>query len=133
MTNPYAELDKFLETGLSKRFTSQAFLRFGSLKLFTRVATRSIGGQLVRTLDIGRVDTVNERRGEFTRLLNYMERLAHRHGVAIYVESILNEHLLAFLKRRGYEITGEDICPNATCTIEQLNAKYRHADDSPSP
>lgn len=131
--NPYAELDKFVEDGLAVRRTTDKHMQIGELALYTRVATRYIGGEMVRTLDIGSVETQTPQKGDFTRLLNHMERLAHKKGVAVYVESILNEDLQAFLQRRGYEFSGEPISPNATYTIERLNKKFQADDPSPNP
>ena len=133
MKNPYAELDKFVVDGLAVRSTTSAHMQIGDMALFTRVATRYIGGEMVRTLDIGTVETQNPGNGDFTRLLNHMERLAHQNGAAVYVESILNEDLQAFLKRRGYEFSGEPLSPNATYTHERLNKKFEADDCSPNP
>lgn len=133
MKTPYAELDKFVADGLAVRRTTDRHMQIGELALFTRVATRYIGGEMVRTLDIGSVETQTPKKGDFTRLLNHMERLAHKHGVAVYVESILNEDLQAFLRRRGYDFTGEPLSPNATYTIERLNKKFESEEHSLNP
>lgn len=88
---------------------------------------------MVRTLDIGTVETETPGQGDFTRLLNHVERLAHKNGLAVYVESILNEDLQSFLKRRGYEFSGEPLSPDATYTIERLKMKFSADDMSPNP
>jgi hypothetical protein len=131
--NPYAKLDLFVEEGLKAKFTASSRLQIGPIMLYTRVASRYVNGAMVRTLDIGTVETSIPQKGHFTRLLNHMERLAHKHGIPVYVESILNEHLQAFLERRGYEFTGEPLSPNAMLHVEALNAKFEAIDSSPSP
>lgn len=45
--------------------------------------------------------------GVFTRFLDKVEKLARQRGHYVHVESILNERLKLFLRRRGYELTSE--------------------------
>lgn len=124
--NPYAALDAFVEKGLSKLFTHAEHLRFDHMVVFVRVSTRFVDGQKTRALDVASVDVdeAHQNKKVFSTFLNYVERLAQRKGIPVYVESILNEDLQAALSRRGYHMTGEPCSPCATFKIEQLNEKY---------
>jgi hypothetical protein len=57
----------------------------------------------VNTLEISSVVARTERKGYFTSFLNQMEKLAHQNKLNILVENVHNEHLQAFMLKRGYE------------------------------
>jgi GNAT superfamily N-acetyltransferase len=129
--NKYAELDEFVEAGIGKRFTSNALLKFGPLVVFVRVATHHLDGALTRTLDIGRIEVNPSQQGKgiFSKFLNHVERLAHKNGLAVYVESIQNEALIAALTNRGYELDAAEFCPSASFNTTKLNEKYKAVED----
>jgi DNA-binding LacI/PurR family transcriptional regulator len=56
----------------------------------------------VHTLEISSIDVKTEKKGYFTSFLNQMEKLAAQHGLTILVENVHNEHLQAFMQKRGY-------------------------------
>lgn len=130
--NKYAELDEFVEVGIGKRFTSNALLEFGPLVAFVRVATHHLDGALTRTLDIGRIEVSPSQQGKgvFSKFLNHVERLAQKNGLAVYVESIQNEELIAALTNRGYVLDAADFCPSASFNTSKLNQKYKAVEDS---
>lgn len=132
--NPYSALDEFLAEGLSRRFTHAKHLYFDHMTVFLRVATRFVDGQMCRTFDVATVDVDEDHQNKkiFSGFLNYVECLAHKNGIPVYVESILNDDLVAALTKRGYHMAGEGI-PSATFKVDQLNKKYSAPDDSPSP
>lgn len=135
MKNPYEDYDRFVEEGLARRFTSNLRIQYENMAVYVRVANRFVDQAMVRTLDIGTVEVEegHQKKGQFTRFLSHVEKLAHKHGVPVYVESILNEDLKASLVKRGYELSGEPLCPDATLHVAKLNAKFEVRDDSPSP
>lgn len=132
--NKYAALDEFVAKGLASPFTTNTNLKFGPLMLYVRVATHHLDGALTRTLDLGQivVSPGHQGKGVFSIFLDHAERLAHKSGLAMYIESILNEELIAALQNRGYRLDAEDFCPSASFSIRQLNGKYKAMEDSPS-
>ena len=56
----------------------------------------------VHTLEISSINVKTEKKGYFTSFLNQMEKLAATHGLTILVENVANEHLQAFMLKRGY-------------------------------
>ncbi len=79
---------------------------------YVRVGSVSLSGH--RRIDVARVEVDPEYRGKgmFTLFLMRVEAFALAHDLVVWVESIMNEDLDAFLDRRGYVKTGHPICPH---------------------
>lgn len=122
----FFELDDFVEGQLGQ-IARQRFY-FGPIELWARLAARSLGGTVERTLDLADV-TIKEGfqgQGLFRALLTHMEALAERKGIALYVESITNPIIRQALIRRGYSFAPGFSC-NAWMTNAGLKArKVRH-------
>jgi hypothetical protein len=56
----------------------------------------------VHTLEISSIEVTPQHKGYFTSFLNQMERLAAKHKLTVLVENAFNEHLQAFMQKRGY-------------------------------
>lgn len=128
----YAALDEFVAASLGNRFTTNALLKFGPLVVYVRLATHHLDGALIRTLDLGRIEVSpgQQGKGVFSIFLNHAERLAHKSGLAVYIESIMNEKLVEALKNRGYTLDAADFCPSASFNTAKLNEKYKAVEES---
>jgi GNAT superfamily N-acetyltransferase len=127
----YDQLNRFVEESLKSPFTKNQMIDFGPLSGYIRVATHHIDGALRRTLDIGRVEVTPKQQGKghFSKFLNQIERMAHKNGLVVFVESIQNETLINALQNRGYQIDGNEFIPNASFSIDKLNEKFKAPDD----
>lgn len=86
------------------------------LQVFVRRSRRLIGYSIMNPVfDVSNIEvmTAYRQQGLFKSWLRMAEDLAKQHGfVGVYVESIINPHLVAFLLREGYGIVGDLIPPN---------------------
>jgi GNAT superfamily N-acetyltransferase len=98
----FLELDDFVEEKIGQVARSRFY--FGPIELYARMATRALGHQVERTLDLADISIKDAYRGKglFSALLTHMEKLAERKGLALYVESISSPIIRKALARRGY-------------------------------
>jgi GNAT superfamily N-acetyltransferase len=88
-----------------------AHCAFGEVALYVRRSTRAgWSDQYVAAFDVATIEVPEELQGQGrgTQFFDWAEAEADRIGVAIYVESILNERLYQFLLRRGYSLSRSD-------------------------
>lgn len=122
----FYELDDFVESQLGQ-IARQRFY-FGPIELWARLAARSLGDTVERTLDLADVSIKDgyQGKGLFSALLAHMEALAERKGIALYVESISSPIIRQALMRRGYSFSG-GFSSNAWMTNAALKARrIRH-------
>lgn len=75
--------------------------------IYMRRSTRSIGGGLVKTLDLASIETHESRRGKgnFARVLHHFIDLAKTNDIPVlFVECVLNDELGAYLVRYGMTV-----------------------------
>lgn len=101
----FLELDDFVESQLGQVARSRFY--FGPIELYARLTSRSLGDRMERTLDLADVSIKSDHRGKgfFSALLEHMEGLAERKGLALYVESISSPIVRQALVRRGYSFS----------------------------
>ncbi|MHD0644327.1 hypothetical protein ACYPKM_01655 [Pseudomonas aeruginosa] len=143
ITNEYQALDDFASTNAHMRLGARETMLFGSLRVYSRLACRLIGGSMCWTLDLADleiIDPADREKGNFSRFLAHAERVALDNKLALYVESIMNPHLTEILKRKGYRVTlANEEFPgihNACLTLEDLQSRLtprQRSFDSPSP
>jgi len=116
----FFELDDFVEGQLGQ-IARQRFY-FGPIELWARLAARSLGDSVERTLDLADVSIKEGYQGQglFRALLAHMESLAERKGIALYVESISSPIIRQALVRRGYSFS-----PGFSCNAWMSNAGLR--------
>lgn len=98
----YANLDEFLCSNYRN-----TWLREGSLEIYVRRAMHKHpeSNCLVPTLDIANINISDKRlrsKGVFSSWLTSAEALAQEHNLNVYVESVMNERLWGFLRKKGY-------------------------------
>jgi len=85
-------------------------------QVYVRKSRRLIGYSIMHPVfDVSNVNVAREhqQQGLFKSWLKTAELIAKQHGfVGVYVESILNPHLVAFLLREGYVVVGDLLPPN---------------------
>lgn len=137
MKNMYKPLDDFVKIGIEKPFGYRLHLNIkGFDTLYVRIATHYLVGGMERTLDISSVDVKEscQNKGLFKNLLKHCESLAVQHGLAVYVESVQNEHLAKYLTRIGYVSDGSGIAANFHKSHGTLAYEHRcEIDSSPTP
>lgn len=78
------------------------------LNVYIRQGRRAnaVTREWVYTLEIASVDVKEsaQKQGYFGVFLTRMEILAEKHGLNVLVENVHNEHLRAFMERRGYQL-----------------------------
>lgn len=116
----YQSLINFVEQNAESKFTRNGNIECSHVFAFMRIARHNIDGKITKTLDIGRVESEENNRGHFSRFLKEVERLAKKHQLVVFIESILNPDLVSMLKRRGYQIEGDPISPNAWRSMESV-------------
>lgn len=101
---PLKTLDQFLEGRCDDRLMggANAYVKEpGFASLYVRINRRSLNGRIYnKVFDIASVEVKARQRGKgiFTKLV---ERLLAR-GLIVYVESVMNDRLAAWLERNGF-------------------------------
>lgn len=87
----------------------RAWLTIPKMRVYVRVTRRSIHGDIYPSLDVASVEVAEHYRGKgtFRRWLTKTEKLASKHGMIVFAESILEPRLIGFFKERGYLPVGE--------------------------
>ena len=82
----------------------RAHIRRGRVLAYVRHTKRWILNQYVETLDVASIEVPEslQGKGHGTRFLSYVEKEAHKRGLSVFVESILNERFYESLVRRAY-------------------------------
>jgi hypothetical protein len=78
------------------------YIDYADLHAYVRITKRYKDGEFVQTMEIANVQVENTRQGTFTKWLQAWEKVAREFGRVVRIESVHNEHLRAFLERRGY-------------------------------
>lgn len=94
-------------------FRRNLWLTADKMEVYVRKASHVISGDVPRCFDIASITVGEEHRGKglFSSWLDYVEAtLRGGEYEFIYVENVLNPLLLEFLRRRGYQQTGEMTC-----------------------
>lgn len=107
--NEYQALYDFVTENAGKSLGARARFEFGKLMVYARIAGRLIDGTMQWTLDLADVEIRDEDargQGHFSRFLERAEKAAEEHGLAVYVQSILNQRLLDILVAKGYSLCG---------------------------
>jgi GNAT superfamily N-acetyltransferase len=127
-------LDTFVEEN-SRRQGARARLTFGPLMVWFRIAGRMMDGVPGLTIDIADVEVEEgeRRKGAFRSLLSHIEPLAKKHGIAVYVQSITNDHVITELQRRGYQFSIDGIGSDAWLSPTLIKSHELDKSDSPSP
>lgn len=143
ITNEYQALDDFASANAHMRLGARETMHFGSLRVYSRLACRLVGGSMCWTLDLAEleiIDPADREKGHFSRFLAHAERVALANKLALYIESIMNPHLTDILERKGYQLklANEDFpgIYNAFLTLEDLQSRLtprQRSFDSPSP
>lgn len=137
MKNIYKPLDDFVKAGIEKPFGHRLHLNIkGFDTLYVRIATHCIVGRMARTLDISSVDVKEscQNKGLFKNLLKHCESLAVQYGLAVYIESVQNEHLAKYLSKIGYVSDGSPIASSFHKSHDTLAHEHRcETDSSPTP
>lgn len=76
--------------------------------IYVRVSKRVIEGKQVITLDLANfeIQEDHQRKGLFTEFLEQTEKYAKNANMCVFIECVHNEHLRAFLTRKGYKDDG---------------------------
>lgn len=103
-------LDEFVEKNC-RIAGARAGMTFGPVRVWFRIAARRMNGVYGLTIDIADVEVEEgeRRKGAFRSLLTYVECLAKKQALAVYVQSISNEHIVTELQRRGYTFINDDL------------------------
>lgn len=127
-------LDTFVAEN-SRMQGARARLSFGPLMVWFRIAGRMMDGIPGLTIDIADVEVEEgeRRKGAFRSLLSHIEPLANKHGLAVYVQSITNEHVITELQRRGYHFSNDGIGSNAWLSPTLIKRSELDESYSPSP
>lgn len=127
-------LDTFVAEN-SRRQGARARLTFGPLMVWFRIAGRMMNGVPGLTIDIADVEVEEgeRRKGAFRSLLSHVESLAKKYGIAVYVQSIQNEHIITELKRRGYDFSNDGIGSDAWLSPSLIKRRDQDEGNSPSP
>lgn len=77
------------------------------MKVYVRKGFHAVSpGEVVETLDLASIDVgkKHQRKGRWSTFLSYAEELVKKHDKIrhVFIENVINEHLAASLKRRGY-------------------------------
>lgn len=94
---------------LGSPLESNRWVIWGKCSIYIRKTPRSLGGTRVEALDIANVSIMPMGTGTFTELLDRLESGGNHR--AIYIESVLNERLEAFLAKRGYSMDDRNCYP----------------------
>lgn len=109
MTDNENTLERFLTSNLNREWVYVTTKKY-EINAYLRKARRFINGKMVRTLDLASITVIPQHAGGCSALLDRLELL--NTFDMIFVESVLNEDLAAYLARRGYECIGEECQPN---------------------
>ncbi len=82
------------------------------LRAYIRVTRHYINGVVVPTVDLGNVEADEPGAGAFSAWFPELEALAQSMNRIVFVESILNRRLEAWLDRRGYQPVRGSIPPS---------------------
>lgn len=87
------------------------------LDAYIRISTKYLSGIFVNTIELAniKVDDEHQQKGYFSDFLRKVEDLAVQYGRIVYVESIMNPHLKAYLSRHKYVSDSHD--PNSLYKI----------------
>lgn len=99
------EIEEFL-----KAHKRNQWFEDDQMKVYIRRAFHRVNSQtLANTLDIASIEVDEKLQGQgiFTRFIAKMEILADKHGLVVYVESVMNTRLAKFLNKIGYIRTDE--------------------------
>lgn len=96
---PALTLDEFLANPALSSY--RAWVEEPGFKsLYVRWGRHFIDGKMHAMLDLANANALHERSGALTRLLDRLE--AQHPQLGLYMADVLNEHLHAFLVRRGF-------------------------------
>lgn len=84
-----------------------SWLYYEEFSVFIRITKHLLHGDFCETIDISNISVHSEyqKQGVFKQFLADIESLAVEHNKVVYVESILNDHLLNYLVKKDYTIT----------------------------
>ncbi len=127
--NEYQALHDFVSTNAGKTLGARERFEFGELMVYARIAGRLIEGTMQWTLDLADVEIRNEDargQGHFSRFLERAEQAAEAHGLAVYVQSILNPMLLEILVAKGYSLcSGEWSIYDAHLSVTAMQSRAK--------
>lgn len=74
------------------------------IEVYIRINQRTIGGKIVRTLELSSVEVEEHARGkgQFSRLLDGMIKLSSQRGEVLIVENVISDIVRGALLRRGF-------------------------------
>jgi hypothetical protein len=95
--------DLIIERG-DAPFGKRQWFEKQSIKVYIRINSRCIGDVTLNAIDIASIEVSVRKRGQgiFKKFLQEVEELAVKYNYCVYVESVLNEELHAFLLRNKY-------------------------------
>ncbi|HHH9441331.1 TPA: hypothetical protein ACP32N_003270 [Pseudomonas aeruginosa] len=109
MNEEYQALVDFVSKNAGVSLGARARLEFGDLMVYVRISGRLIDGSMQWALDLADLEIRKEDargQGHFSRFLDCAEQAADGHGLAVYVQSIVNPHLKEILVAKGYSLCG---------------------------
>jgi len=99
MIEKYSPIKEFIDQ--RKTFPLNNWFYLEGISIYIRKSKRLIEGNLVDCIDVASVNVVNKGRGEFTNFLDWLIS-SYSSDFIIFVESVLEERLNGFLKRKGF-------------------------------
>ena len=79
-----------------------AWLKESGLEVYARLSVRYFRGERVNTLELANITAKKQGKGHFTSFITQAEKLAKAHGLAVFIENVLEERFAAFFSNRGY-------------------------------
>jgi N-acetylglutamate synthase-like GNAT family acetyltransferase len=113
-------IHKFIQGYLPNQWINHPYIR-----VYVRKASRRLPGTtgFQQTFDVANIEVHHEYRGEgrFTEWLNTAEAEAKKNEFdAVFVESILEERLIPFLERRGYQHMPGSVPPSMYLMVNNV-------------
>lgn len=90
---------------IATRFSSNSHFEINGIYMYAKVQYHLINGQYIRLISIDSLNLKESEcgKGTFTKFIGELENLAKEIRCPVYVNSVINDRLAAFLERRGYQ------------------------------
>lgn len=80
------------------------------LRVYIRKSKRAWAGKLIDAIDIASVETALPGQGHWKQFITWVEQEAEKRGLAVFVESVLNQDLARGLLKHGYQDHSTPLC-----------------------
>ena len=74
------------------------------IEVYIRLGYHVLQSTPYQCLDLANVIVEKKSQGHFTQFLDQLENVAAKHGKPLYVENVLNDRLVEFFVKRGYDL-----------------------------